>query len=52
MSDIVIENPVFCVCKNKGTDQLHDNRTADQRLCFHYADKTNSLLFKSAISNL
>ena len=23
-----------CICKNKGTDQLHSNCEADQRLCF------------------
>ena len=26
----------FCICENKGTDQLRCNRTADQRLCFRY----------------
>ena len=28
----------FYICKNKDTDQLCMNRTADQCLCFHYID--------------
>ena len=28
------EKPAFCISKNKGSDQLHGNRAADQRL-FH-----------------
>ena len=28
--------PAFCICKNKGADQLHGNHTADQRLFFRY----------------
>ena len=38
------ENPSFCICENKGTDQLRGNRAADQRLCFRYIDSTNPLL--------
>ena len=34
----------FCLCENKGADQLCSNCTADQRLCFHYSDSTISLL--------
>ena len=30
----------FCICENKGTDQLHDNRATDQRLYYHYIDRT------------
>ena len=26
--------PAFCICENKGTDQLRGNCEADQRLCF------------------
>ena len=26
----------FCICENKGADQLRGNRAADQRLCFPY----------------
>ena len=40
------------ICKNKGTDQLHCNCAADQRLCFRYIDNTLSLLPKSEISSL
>ena len=28
----------FCICENKGADQLRGNREADQRLCFRYTD--------------
>ena len=34
----------FCICENKGADQLRGNREADQRLSFHYTDK-KSLYF-------
>ena len=30
----VIRKPAFCICQNKGTDQLCGNRPADQCLCF------------------
>ena len=30
----VMSKPVFCICENKGAEQLHDNRAADQHLCF------------------
>ena len=30
----VMRKPAFCICENKGTDQLHGNRAAHQRLCF------------------
>ena len=33
-----MRKPDFCICKNKGADQLHGNRAADQRLCFCYID--------------
>ena len=32
--------PDFCLCENKGADQLRGNREADQRLCFRYMDST------------
>ena len=35
-----MKNPDFCICENKGADQLCGNRTADQRLCFRYIDST------------
>ena len=46
------EKTLFCICKNKGADQLRDNRAADPRLCFHYTDCTIPLLPKSEISSL
>ena len=30
----VMSKPAFCICENKGADQLRDNRAADQHLCF------------------
>ena len=36
----------FCICKNKGSDQLHSNCAADQRLCFCLIDSTIPLLPK------
>ena len=29
-----MRTPVFCICENKGADQLRGNCTADQRHCF------------------
>ena len=29
-----MRNPAFCICENKGADQLCGNNTADQHLCF------------------
>ena len=42
----------FCKCENKDADQLRNNCTADQRLCFRYMDSTIPLLPKSEISSL
>ena len=44
--------PAFCICENKGADQLRGNRKADQRLCFRYTDSTMPLLPKCEISSL
>ena len=41
----------FCLCENKGTDQLRNNCEADRCLCFRYTDSTISLLLKSEISS-
>ena len=30
----------FCIYENKGADQLRGKCEADQRLCFHYMDRT------------
>ena len=45
-----MRKPDFCICGNKGADQLCGNRTTDQRLCFRYTDTTIPLLSKSKIS--
>ena len=47
-----MRKPAFCICKNKGVDQLCGNCAADQPLCFHYIDSTIPLLPKSEISSL
>ena len=41
----------FCLCENKGADQLCSNCEADQRLCFCYSDSTIPLLDKSEFSS-
>ena len=38
------EKPDFCICENKGADQLRGNHAVDQRLYFRYID-TISLFF-------
>ena len=43
--------PTICIGENKGADQLHGNRKADQQLCFRYSDSTIPLLLKSKISS-
>ena len=47
-----MRKPDFCICGNKGGDQLCGNRTADQRICFHYLDSKVPLLHKSEIFSL
>ena len=47
-----MRKPDFCLCENKGADQLRSNCEADQRLCFHYVDSTISLLLKTENFNL
>ena len=42
----LMRKPTICICENKDADQLHGNREADQRLCFHYSDSTIPLLHK------
>ena len=36
----VMRKLTFCICKNKGADQLRSNCEADQRFCFRYMDST------------
>ena len=40
----VVRKRAFCICENKGADQLRGNREANQRLCFRYSDSTIPLL--------
>ena len=47
-----MKKTAFCICENKGANQLRGNREADQRLCFRYTDSTIPLLPKSEISCL
>ena len=42
----------FCICENKGTDQLRVNCATDQCLCFCYIISTIPLLSESKISSL
>ena len=44
-----MRKPDFCLCENKGADQLRGNREADQRLCFRYTDSIFPLLLISEI---
>ena len=46
-----MEKPTICIGKNKGADQLHRNRKADQRHCFRYTDSKIPLLTKAKISS-
>ena len=47
-----MRKPDFCLCENKGADQIRSNCEADQRLCFPYTDSTIPLLLKSEISSV
>ena len=47
----IVRKPDFCLCENKGADQLRGNREADQRLCFRYTDSIFPLLLISEISS-
>ena len=38
----VVRKLDFCLCENKGTDQLCSKCMADQRLCFRYTGSTIS----------
>ena len=46
-----MRKPAFCICQNRGMDQLRANHAADQHLCFRYIDSTIPLLPKSKISS-
>ena len=47
-----MRKPAFCICENKGADQLGSNCAADQHLCFRYIENAIPLLPKSGISSL
>ena len=51
-SHIMRKTFFFCICENKGANQLRDNPAADQCLCFRYIDSTVSFLPRSEISSL
>ena len=40
----VVRKPHFCLCENKGADQLRSNSEAVQRSCFRYLECTIPLL--------
>ena len=46
-----VRKPDFCLCENKGADQLCRNCTADQGLCFRYMDNMFPFLLKYKISS-
>ena len=48
---LVMRKPVFCICENKGADQLRSYREAYLRLCFRFTDNTIPLLSKSEVSS-
>ena len=48
----IMRKPTFCMCENKGADQLGSNCEADLCLCLWYTDSTIPLLLKSKISSL
>ena len=48
----IVRKPDFCLCENKGADQLRGNREADQRLCFRHSDSTIPLLLIAKISSI
>ena len=47
-----MRKPEFCLCENKGADQLRSNCGANQRHCFRYKDSIISLHSTSDISSL
>ena len=48
-----MRKPAFCICENKGGDQLHGKRAPNQHLCFRYIlDSTIPLVPKFEILSL
>ena len=48
----LIMRPDFCLCEDKGADQLRSNCEADQLLCFRYSDSTIPLLLIAKTSSV
>ena len=48
----IVRKPDFCLCENKGADQLRSNCEADQRLCFRHSDSTIPPLLIAKISSI
>ena len=46
-----MRKPAFCICENKGADQLRGNRVVDKHLSFCYIDTTIPLTPKPEISS-
>ena len=44
------EKTCFCICENKGADQLCGNRAADQTVCFSYFQASSYLVLLSHLS--
>ena len=42
----------YCICENKGADQLRSNYIAGLHHCFHNRDSAIHLLLKSEISRI
>ena len=48
----LMRKPTICICDNKGADQLHGYREADQRLCFPTMDSAIPFLSKVIVSKI
>ena len=47
-----MRKPTICICDNKGADQLHGYREADQRFCFPSMDSAIPFLSKVIVSKI
>ena len=45
----LMRKPEFCICENKGPDQLRTSLAADQGRCFYCFDSIIPLICKSEI---
>ena len=48
----VMRKPDFCLCVNKGAEQLRSSCESEQRLCFRFSDSTIPFLPKSEFFKL